>query len=585
MNRLLLPLLLLASFGFTSCGFGEGEDETASAGYDAVTIQQAVTRVCGADRYTGVQGADVSKYQANFDWEAQKNAGMTFGIARISDGTTYIDEYFDRNWSELKRLGMIRGAYQYFRPAQDVTAQANMVVAKLGRLGPGDLPAVIDVESNGGLSSAQVSAKVKEWLQIVEAGTGKKPIIYTGPYFWQDNVGDATLGGYPLWIAHYGTTCPLIPDGWSKWSFWQYCDGNTQYCANGQGFDRNVYNGTVAELTDLAGGGGADYGATYVNQTFPLASTTIQLVSNETISGYFELQNTGALPWDANTMLGTTEPRDRPSAFADATWPAPNRAAAVVGEVAPGESYKFEVTMRAPSQPGVYSEYFGVLQEGVTWFSEPGQGGPADNLLQVKFEVRGADYSGELVDMSFADSVAIPVNGSTQGWIEIRNTGNLAWKTGEVFLAPTPREQESPVYDESWSSPTRITTPGVDVPPGSSYKFQFTLSGKTNASFTQTFGLVKEGETWFSEAPLGGGPTDEEIAINVVIGEGGSNNGNNNTYNPNNSTNGANPSEFPDLIGTSTGTEGGCSQTNSADLSWLALALGFVVFRRRRATH
>jgi len=393
------------------------------------------------------------------------------------------------------------------------------------------------------------------------------------------------LGGYPLWIAHYGTTCPLIPDGWSKWSFWQYCDGNTQYCANGQGFDRNVYNGTVAELTDLAGGGGADYGATYVNQTFPLASTTIQLVSNETISGYFELQNTGALPWDANTKLGTTEPRDRPSAFADATWPAPNRAAAVVGEVAPGESYKFEVTMRAPSQPGVYSEYFGVLQEGVTWFSEPGQGGPADNLLQVKFEVRGADYSGELVDMSFADSVAIPVNGSTQGWIEIRNTGNLAWKTGEVFLAPTPREQESPVYDESWSSPTRITTPGVDVPPGSSYKFQFTLSGKTNASFTQTFGLVKEGETWFSEAPLGGGPTDEEIAINVVIGEGGSNNGNNNTYNPNNSTNGANPSEFPDLIGTSTGTEGGCSQTNSADLSWLALALGFVVFRRRRATH
>jgi hypothetical protein len=289
------------------------------------------------------------------------------------------------------------------------------------------------------------------------------------------------------------------------------------------------------------------------------------------------------LPWDENTKLGTTEPRDRPSAFADATWPAPNRPAAVVGEVAPGETYKFEVTMRAPSEPGVYSEYFGVLQEGVTWFSEPGQGGPADNLLQVKFEVRGADYSGELVDMSFADSVAIPTNGSAPGWIEIRNTGNLAWKTGEVFLAPTPRDQESPVYHESWSSPTRVTTPGVEVPPGSSYKFQFTLGGKTNASFKQTFGLVKEDETWFSEAPLGGGPTDEEIAINVIISEGGTNSGNNNTNNG--STNGTNPTGFPDLIGTSTGTEGGCSQTNSANLSWLALALGFVVFRRRRATH
>lgn len=581
--RFALTLVALSTFLFSGCGPGEDENGTASAGYDAVTIQQAVTRVCGADRYTGVQGADVSKYQANFNWEAQKNAGMAFGIARISDGVNTPDDYFDRNWAELKRLNMIRGAYQYFRPAQDVPAQANMVINKLGRLGPGDLPAVIDVESNGGLTKAQVTAKVKQWVELVEAGTGKKPIIYTGPYFWQDNVGDATLGGHPLWIAHYGTTCPLIPDGWPKWTFWQYCDGNTDYCANGQGFDRNVFNGSLAELQALAGGGGdaPEYGAAYVNQTFPLASITTPLVSNQTLSGYIELRNTGSKPWDANTKLATTEPRDRPSPFADATWPAPNRPAVVTGEVAPGDTFRFEFTMRAPSQPGVYSEYFGVVQEGVAWFSDPGQGGPVDNNLQVKFEVTAAELAAELVDMSFSDTVTIPVGNTVEGWIELKNTGTQTWSAGAVFLAPTPRDQASAFQHTSWASPTRVSANTADVAAGATFRFPLTLAGKTSGTYTQTFNLVKD-DVWFSEAPTGGGPTDDHIAIEVVVGDG-TNNGNNsnNGTNSNNSNNGTNGPTlgFPALIGPSTGTEGGCTQTSGQPL-WFALLLGLGLLRR-----
>ncbi|MEZ4458224.1 MAG: GH25 family lysozyme [bacterium] len=571
-------LLFLALVLLSTAACSEDDGGTASAGYENVTIQQAVTRVCGADRYTGVQGADVSKYQANFNWEAQKNAGMTFGIARISDGVNTPDEYFDRNWAELKRLGMIRGAYQYFRPAQNVAQQANMVVNKLGRLGPGDLPAVIDVESNGGLSKAQVAAAVKQWLQIVEDGTGKRPIIYTGPYFWQDNVGDASLGNYPLWIAHYGTTCPLIPDGWDKWTFWQYCDGNTQYCANGQGFDRNVYNGPAGDLAALAGGGGADYGATYVYQTFPLAAMAIPMVSNETLTGYIELRNTGSATWDANTKLGTTEPRDRPSALADDSWPAPNRAAVVNGTVAPGETYRFEFTIRAPSEPGVYAEYFNLVQEGVAWFSDGGQAGPADDQLQIKVEVTVADYQAELVDMSFADEVALTVGGVSDGWIELKNVGQQPWLPNEVFLAPTPRDQASPLHDDSWSSPTRVSTPSAAVPPGSSYKFPVVLRGKTQGSYLQTFGVVKEGETWFSESPAGGGPADDALAVNVTVGNGSVPNPNNTNQGTNNAPDG----DFPKLIdNATTGTSGGCAQAGGNDFAWLGLLAGLVWLRRR----
>jgi hypothetical protein len=52
-----------------------------------------------------------------------------------------------------------------------------------------------------------------------------------------------------------------------------------------------------------------------------------------------------------------------------------------------------------------FSEYFGVLREGVAWFSDPGQGGPADNVLQVRVRaVRAAMDAG----VSPTDAGAMP---------------------------------------------------------------------------------------------------------------------------------------------------------------------------------
>jgi len=56
-----------------------------------------------------------------------------------------------------KAAGVIRGAYQFFRPAQNVTAQADMMIAAVGTIGPGDLPPVLDVEATGGLSPSSVA--------------------------------------------------------------------------------------------------------------------------------------------------------------------------------------------------------------------------------------------------------------------------------------------------------------------------------------------------------------------------------------------------------------------------------------------
>jgi MYXO-CTERM domain-containing protein len=135
----------------------------------------------------------------------------------------------------------------------------------------------------------------------------------------------------------------------------------------------------------------APYAAQFVSQSFPLATTTLTMIAGQVIPSYIELKNTGAKSWDSSTRIGTTQPRDRVSVFADGTWEADNRPAAVTGTVAPGATYKFTFDLAAPDKPGSYDEFFGVVEDGVAWFSDPGQGGPPDTDLEVKITVVAGD--------------------------------------------------------------------------------------------------------------------------------------------------------------------------------------------------
>ncbi len=132
---------------------------------------------------------------------------------------------------------------------------------------------------------------------------------------------------------------------------------------------------------------GADYAAQFVSQSFPLASSALSMTAGDTVHSFIELQNTGTKTWDSNTRLATTQPRDRASVFASSSWLAPNRLASVTGTVAPGATYKFEFDLHAPDAAGTYFEYFGVVEEGVAWFSDSGQGGPSDDDLEVQIVV------------------------------------------------------------------------------------------------------------------------------------------------------------------------------------------------------
>ena len=212
--------------------------------------EEALTTTCAPG--ATVKGIDVSLFQGTVDWSAVKNDGVKYAFIRVSDGVNTPDELFSQNWSGARAAGVRRGAYQFFRPSQDAIAQADLLVDAIGSLEAGDLPPVLDLESMSGQSAATVRTRAQQWLARVEERLGVKPILYTGPYFWRDNVGAPSFGAnYPLWIAHYTSGCPLVPEPWSMWRFHQFSDSGEVAGIDGP-VDINRFNGSEADLALLA---------------------------------------------------------------------------------------------------------------------------------------------------------------------------------------------------------------------------------------------------------------------------------------------------------------------------------------------
>jgi GH25 family lysozyme M1 (1,4-beta-N-acetylmuramidase) len=253
MNKIPGTLIVAALLGSVACGTDLAVDDfgdVAKAGaFDAPGEEQGLTRQCQPAQT--LKGIDVSYWQDGIDWSAVAGDGVRYAFIRVSDGNTFIDPRFQENWRGARQAGVLRGAYQFFRSNRDPIEQANILLDQMGPLQAGDLPPVIDVESTDGQSSATVARKVKAWVDHVKARLGVTPIVYTGPYFWRDSVKSDAHVDSPLWIAHYGTDCPLTPEPWSNWTFHQYSDSGRVRGIRGN-VDMNAFRGTLADLQALA---------------------------------------------------------------------------------------------------------------------------------------------------------------------------------------------------------------------------------------------------------------------------------------------------------------------------------------------
>lgn len=188
-----------------------------------------------------VRGIDVSDYQGTVNWSAVASSGIEFAITKATEGGTFVADSFSRNWSGIQQVGLVRGAYHFFRPRTDALAQADLFL-DIVKLQPGDLPAVLDIETDDGVDPTRIQASMRSWLYRVEQATGRRPIIYTYPGFWERLGNWKEFADYPLWIAHYTSEPrPWVPGGWRTWTMWQFTDRGSVNGVVG-GVDVNSFN-------------------------------------------------------------------------------------------------------------------------------------------------------------------------------------------------------------------------------------------------------------------------------------------------------------------------------------------------------
>ncbi len=208
-------------------------------------------------------GVDVSHHQVDrspIDWARVAAGGQRFVFVKATEGQTYTDPTFRASYAGIRASGMYRGAYHFASPdatAVDAVREAQHFVGVAGTFDTaGELPPVLDLESSGGLSSSALIAWARAFLTETERLTGRVPIIYTGPSFWRDQMGNSrAFTRYPLWIAHYTSSSPSLPGGWSKYTFWQNTRSQRVPGISGT-VDHNIFGGSAGTLAALANGAG-----------------------------------------------------------------------------------------------------------------------------------------------------------------------------------------------------------------------------------------------------------------------------------------------------------------------------------------
>jgi GH25 family lysozyme M1 (1,4-beta-N-acetylmuramidase) len=200
-----------------------------------------------ADDQTYCFGIDVSQYQGIINWDEVllTKHPLRFAIVRATMGNNGVDATFKDNWSALKRVGLQRGAYHYYRPFENSVEQANNFISQV-QLQPRDFPPVLDVERMSPLGAANLRKGVQNWLRIVGQHYHCKPIVYTGRFFYERYL-KGSIDGYPLWVASYG---PHQKVSHLPWQFYQFSEKMVVHGIN-TFVDGNFFQGSLTKLRNF----------------------------------------------------------------------------------------------------------------------------------------------------------------------------------------------------------------------------------------------------------------------------------------------------------------------------------------------
>ena len=257
-----LALLLL-----TSPVWAAGSGPPGGGGLWSAELAPArVLAAIRADRPAGypIGGIDISSHDHrhfSMHWRTEEAVGSLFVYIKATEGTTYVNPYFAADYAAARAAHRYLGAYVFARPDHgNPIGQAEHFLrhALFARDAQTLVPFVdlewpyaeVKTDECYNLKPEQMRAWIHAFVDRIESGIGRKPMIYTNTHWWNPCTGnDTSFGGYPLDIANYTKKPPTLPAGWTTFALWQYAPGDSD---TRDSHDRDVVNGGVAGLRALA---------------------------------------------------------------------------------------------------------------------------------------------------------------------------------------------------------------------------------------------------------------------------------------------------------------------------------------------
>lgn len=197
-------------------------------------------------------GCDISVVQQQVDFEWLKSQGLSFVINRCWVGNEYRDIHYVRNMNEGKNAGLCVAAYNFPYPlptdgihvGRDPLAQAEMHFKAVDGLTE-NVAADIEWPEPGpdwqkwGVSAAFINEWVMKYLERYTQLSGRKPLVYTYPWFAKSVNFSKDIAQYPLWIASPKNP-PEVPAPFTDWIINQNTYGTVLKLPNGIGVDTDI---------------------------------------------------------------------------------------------------------------------------------------------------------------------------------------------------------------------------------------------------------------------------------------------------------------------------------------------------------
>lgn len=201
-------------------------------------------------------------FQSTLDMADLKQAGMTFALCKVTEGSGWFRDGYHRFSAAAKAQGLLFCAYHFLRSESSGQAQAAWTKACMG---PdwGTVPVMLDWETSVSNTDAGASTAAAYVAAVAGLG-GRVTLNYCPRWFWSrigsPNLAAAGLSSMALiqssYVAGTGTAAVLYPGDTS--SRWNGFGGKTvsilQFSSNcrvpgyGGPLDINAYRGTRADL-------------------------------------------------------------------------------------------------------------------------------------------------------------------------------------------------------------------------------------------------------------------------------------------------------------------------------------------------